>query len=302
VQPSIDTARAGLLAALVALAAAAGAPARAQDLATLEQDPFAVSEPIAEIGDTAAAIEIRLAERRRLDVPGPLPGAGPRVRGAEIRLAVAGGEAVLALVGEPALRIENAAGDLPADDGWVVAADGAFRARAVPGRVEAERRCRKCRTGWKRDWRLRLAGSLPSRPLVTADRVFVGAFDNRVYALRRGNGHRVWDTDVGGRVSTALSWRPSSPGAEGAPVPDLVVAIPDDGSKVAALDAVSGRIAATASPPVDAWFVPPAVVTGDGQIVVALQHYELSAASMLVLAVEDGAVPVVARTTPPPGE
>jgi hypothetical protein len=34
-------------------------------------------------------------------------------------------------------------------------------------RLLAQKKCKRCRAGWKRKWRLRVSGTVPTPPLVT---------------------------------------------------------------------------------------------------------------------------------------
>ena len=163
---------------------------------------------------------------------------------------------------------------------WVVSDDGRFRFRAEPaGKVIAERNRRK---GWRKAWRRRIAGATLAPPLVSGRRVFFGSLDNQVYALRADNGHYLWAKDVGARISRPLTWWQGRVG-EGPTFVELVLLVPDNGGGILALDPYDGgRLASFDLPVEEDRLLPPALVAGDGKIVVAVQKYDDAEAALLV--------------------
>ena len=120
-----------------------------------------------------------------------------------------------------------------------------YRAIADEGRrLILERSCRSCPRRWKRVWKLRTAGIPDATPLVQGRRVYFGSADNRVYGVRRRNGHRVWATDVEGRVLRTLGWwvSPETPENEKEQPPAAVLAIPEPGEELIVLDAAGGSL------------------------------------------------------------
>ena len=184
---------------------------------------------------------LRFVEDARLDLAA-VGGAEPtRVDGNRVRVSLDGGpqyfvvdEQVRRLTAEPEWTAEPAVT-------WVVAPDGRFRYRALPeGRVEMER---KGRRRWKPRWSLRVAGGTPAPPLTVGVLLFFGSLDNQVYGVRADNGHELWRADLFGRVSwPLLPWQGTLRPADAEPIgADLVLVLPDDGSRLVALDAYDGR-------------------------------------------------------------
>ncbi|HKQ59678.1 MAG TPA: PQQ-binding-like beta-propeller repeat protein, partial [Candidatus Polarisedimenticolaceae bacterium] len=151
-----------------------------------------------------------------------------------------------------------------------------FRCRRLePGRLQCERLRRDGR--WKRTFKLRLPGEGPLTPLVTPRRVFFGTPDDRVYCIKRRNGHRVWAADVPGRVrQPPVFWK-------GPPL-EAVLVVPDSGAKLIALRASDGAQLATHEiREQDGRIVAVPAVTPDGKIVAALQRYAPEQAAVRIL-------------------
>jgi outer membrane protein assembly factor BamB len=173
---------------------------------------------------------------------------------------------------------------------WVLAPNGRARyALTDDGFLLAQKKCARCPAGWRRRWQLRVSGVGLAPPLVTEKRIFYGSLDNRVYGLKRRNGHRLWEIDLEGRVSRPLrQWRALAYGSdpEGAardPSPPLILVVPDDGGGIVALDARSGaKVAAFDLPEDGGTLVGAPLVTPDGGIVVARQKYTPADASLMV--------------------
>jgi hypothetical protein len=182
-----------------------------------------------------------------------------------------------------------------ASPGTAWTADAKGRRRFAPfadDSIVAQRRCRGCREGWKKSWKLDVPGTTPAPPLVDDGRVFFGARDNRIYCVRARNGHRVWLADATGRVSQRLVlWNApetAAPAADDAPAPpSLVLVVPDGGAEMLALSGKSGReVASLRVAPGEGKLVGTPLVTPDGNVVVARQKYAESEASLMVYRVE----------------
>ena len=228
-----------------------------------------------------------------IPLPGPLPGDGPRLRGDLVEIGVAGGTIVTQPVPDATPQwIDSASGSDPDPSpvGWVTDERAHTRFRSVPGGVlEAQKSCRRCKTGWKRSWKLRIPGNTLLPPLVADRRVYIGGLDNRVYSLKARNGHRVWTVDIGGRISTPLMlWRGEIP----KPTPEdplatreltLILAVPASGSQMVALESQGGRqVASMRLPEGGGKLVSGPRATRDGKVVVARQQYAESEASLMV--------------------
>ena len=175
---------------------------------------------------------------------------------------------------------------LPASEGpavaeWLVAANGKRRYRTTQeGLVEAEHRSHG-RRGWSRSWRIVAPNSIMAPPILVGPRLCYAGLDDRVTCVRASNGHRLWAVDLGDRLSRALaSW----PG--GAAPPDdgsLLLAVPDDGATVIALDAYDGRRVATYELPPHHHFASPALVVAGDQIAIARKGYDDREAALVLL-------------------
>jgi hypothetical protein len=172
---------------------------------------------------------------------------------------------------------------------WVESADGKSRYRALPeGRIVAEKRCSRCKRGWRKKWKLRVAGSTVSPPLVASKRLYFGAMDNRLYSVKRRNGHRIWVADVESRLSRPLvRWQlfGSVPGATSDELGfELILAVPDDRAEIQAWGAQNGSKVATFALADDGGqLIGVPLATPDGKIVVARQMYAPAEASLMVL-------------------
>ena len=252
---------------------------------------------------------------RSISLPGPLPGAGPRVVEDRIEIPVSGGLAVASWKTATPVEV-NAEASLPGPrPEWGQDPLGRYRARALAsGWILVQKQCRRCDVGWRRAWKLRAVASLQTAPLVTSRSVYFGAMDNRVYGLKRRNGHRLWATDVGERVSKPLVFwagriaaAPEPPPADAAtsngnpaktaavePAKneprggaseereiELLLVLPDVGNEMLALDSSSGRKLATYKADGKLTGVP--TIAPDGSILVAVQKYKADEASLVVL-------------------
>jgi hypothetical protein len=292
---ALSLARSTFLAAVLLLASPRGL-AQTPGGATDDDDPFDAPQ-FAFTAPTGPSAAPRLAfeELREIPLPGPLPGGARAVEGRVVVPTVLG-DVVTAV---EIAAVPDAVAEIPAStDGWVHRDDGSMRFRADEGRVVAEKRCRGCRRGWKRAWRLRAAGSELAPPLPVDDTLCYGAFDNLVQCVDARNGHRLWMVDVGSRVTRRLvAWHgelepaPTSSHAEN--VADrranegedasILLAITREGAELLALDAVRGvEVASVELTPAEGRFVGVPLAAADGRVIVARQWYRRDAASLVV--------------------
>lgn len=291
------------IATVLALVAATSA-ASAQ---TLQGDVFdpEMLLPDAEVGATPDSALLSFRPLHEIALPGPLPAEGPRLEGGRIAIAVAGGFAFGGENGRIELSEPSGAiggGEPVGRSPWGLAPDGAYRVSGLAsGWIVAEKRCRRCRDGWRRDWMLRVAGTSFAPPLVTARRVYFGTTDNRVFALKRRNGHRLWEAEVDGRASRPIAlWEADRPAEGAAPLAALLV-VPETGSALLALDVKSGEEVARFELEENEALVGGAVVTPGGDVVVARQSYDARTASLIVLTLEAAPrSPDGEATAPPP--
>jgi outer membrane protein assembly factor BamB len=276
---------------LGAVLAPAGAHAQPE-----AEDPFGgLPEAPPESAPQPPAPLLTLRLLGEVPLPGPLPGGAPRWTGTRIEVPVAGGIASLAPETTAVAELRPAPGAPVPEDRWAVDARGQLRfGTSDEGFVVAEERCKRCERGWKRRWRLRVPGSVRARPLVHGRRVFFGALDNRIYAVKAKNGHRVWAVDVAGRMlePLVLARGPSTAGEAGT---DVILAVPDGGAELLALDPATGiRLARHSLEPDQGQLVGVPLNLPDGRVAVARQEYtETEAALMLyeITGPEAAAVP-----------
>ena len=118
---------------------------------------------------------------------------------------------------------------------------------------------------------------------MTAKRVYYGAADNRVYGVKRKNGHRLWVTAVDGRVLRPLAlW--VDPDASTPPGIAAILAVPEPGKEMIVLDAFSGspvlhyRLADEGDK-----VVGDPLTTPEGYVILARQGYTEDDAGLIVL-------------------
>jgi hypothetical protein len=298
-----------------ALLLALSSPSQAQTQ-TYANDPFQNLPGTSPRPDAPAPPRMTFLLAAQIPLPGPLPAAGPRARGELIEIPVAGGTVVTRAEEDatPEFVSPSELADADRDASpWVQDERGRFRYGATPnGAIEAQRKCRRCKAGWKKRWRLRVTGQTLAPPLVRGRFVYFGSLDNRVYCVKARNGHRVWVADVGARVSSpVVGWSgtvdlPSANG--GAPSARdlaLILAVPDGGSELIALDGDSGQqVAVVRLGDGDGKLVGGPLATPDGRIVVALQEYAATSASLMVyrLGRLDAVSPAAEAAAPPSPE
>jgi len=179
----------------------------------------------------------------------------------------------------------DSGGTRPAEpeSSWAMSPTGKYRVSPVDEwQLVAQKSCRGCASGWRRGWRLRVPGLAQAPPLITARRVYYGAADNRVYGVKRKNGHRVWATPLDGRVLRPLAlWvaagRPDDAAA-------AILAVPEPGKELIVLDALGGRVSQRY--PLAAHsdkIVGAPLATPDGLIILARQGYTDQDAGLIVL-------------------
>jgi hypothetical protein len=270
-------------------------------------------------GEAAPHLDFKLV--RDIALPGPLPPASPRLVDGRIAIPVSGGLAVTDWSDDAAPEVLPMPEDGPDDavaEEWSADPTGRYRARHLDtGRLVMQKRCSIWCKGWNKVWKARVPGTDLALPLLTRKAVFVGAGDNRVYALRKRSGNRVWAVDVGGRPTRPLVlWNGALNLADGgldpAEVIDLqaLLVLLESGSELIALGTLDGSIIARFELAEAAGHlkgVP--LTTPDGKIVVARERYNAAEASLMVFelsaarpATAEGAspVPVVAPPPPPP--
>lgn len=275
-------------------------------------------EPVPDSGTDDSQPQFRFELIAEVSLPGPLPGGGAFVVDDAIGVVVPEGLAVVSWDGTLALRPNGDARPVDDEDEAVFAFsdDGKMRCTTMQdGWIKAEKRCGSCRKVWRKKWKVRAPGSEFARPLITDKRVYYGATDNRVYSVKRRNGHRIWATDVGGRVIRPLELvQISAPpdvrfiGPRGSRTMNLVLVLPDNGDSIIALEGRGGvRVARHGLPENEAFVGDP--VTRNNRVAVVRQRYDASDAALLIFelrpplppAPEDGVPATVASDSDPEG-
>jgi outer membrane protein assembly factor BamB len=170
---------------------------------------------------------------------------------------------------------------------WVLDAEGRVRCRAAPegGLVVEKRRGPKSR--WREDWRLPTAAPLSAPPVPVGRRVIFTSSDGRVTAARLSNGHRIWATDMGERLSRgSVLWSgvlgPPNGAASSKPeTHSFLLIVPDSGVALLAIDVYDGRVVARGEIPGGRGrLVSPPLLLADGRIAASRQGYALDDAGL----------------------
>jgi hypothetical protein len=277
----------------VCLLAVSFVPAASQGYggATLDPATFPVLKPKRK-SPTPPPVSLVLV--LEVPIPGPLAGTAMAVDGNTVRVPVHDGY-VLVDFGksdEPVVsRIETEPAKPEEDDGWVLAGKkNQRRFRTEPqGRIVAQKRSSSRSSVWKRRWDLKTPGSTPAPPLLVGKSILFGCSDNRVYALKARNGHRLWYQDLGHRIVFPLvHWR----GLLGPLKYDLVLVVPHPGRSIRALDPFDGkslarfRLGQGDAEDVEDEVVSYPAILPDGRIVLAVQKYRSEEAVLQVLRME----------------
>jgi len=242
--------------------------------------------PVGDLPDRDPLPRFVLRPLHEIPLPGPLAGSGPVLLDGRITIPVTGGTASASWSAGATPEIVPAvnAGE-PAEPIWVEAPGERRRYGTLrEGWLHAQKSCKRCPAGWRTIWKLRVAGGTVSPPVVTKDRIFFGALDNRVYSLKRRNGHQRWVTTVEGRVSVSPLFIPL---AESDPrVGDALVVVPGN-EKVVVLGTRRGDpLGRLELESPDDRLVGAPVLTPDGHIAFALQRYRDEDACLLVYNLE----------------
>ena len=275
---------------LLLLAASCAAPAAAQT----RQDPRFDStdlEPAPE-APVEHAPQLRFDLLEEIALPGPLASSGARGAGEHIQVDAADGTAVFAWGEDLSLTRVEAAPGTAEDVPYGISPDGKVRAVPRPdGFIVAEKHCARCSKRWKKKWRIRAPGDEFARPVVSDRRVFYGTTDNRVFSVKRRNGHRVWAADIPGRVVRPLEiarvQAPPELALRGKAKRkdslwlDLILVVPASGRTLIALDARNGERVASFDLEEDEMLIG-APLAREGRVVVARQKYDAQDAALLV--------------------
>jgi len=188
--------------------------------------------------------------------------------------------------GRVALREEAEPGAEPDPFRWTEGPDGLYRCRANPGGGLIVEHRRRPSSRWKEAWRRTTAAPVSAPPIVVGRRVLFASSDGTVLAARLSNGHLLWATDVGERLSrAAVLWNGLPGGGNSGEEADaevaLLLVIPDSGTALLALDVYDGRVVARGAVPGERGrLVSPPLLLADGRIAAARQGYALEDAGL----------------------
>jgi hypothetical protein len=219
-------------------------------------------------------------------LPGPLTGRTAWLSEGRVVVPVEGGlVAVLPEIDATPTLIT--APEPPAATEWVVSADGKRRFRTTPEGIVEGQKSRHKGKSWHHAWKIVAPNSILSPPILLGPRLCYPGLDDRVTCVRASNGHRLWAVDLGDRLSGSLTCWPSCSGhsVDGM----LLLAVPDDGASVIALDAYDGRRVAAYDLPSHHRFASSPLVVSEGLIAIARKGYDDREASLVLL-----------RLVPPP--
>ena len=274
--------------ALLLLLSAQAAMGQGYGGATLDPATFPTLKPQRK---TPAPPTFTLDKVREIPIPGPLAGGSMVVDGNRVLVPVNGGYVQVDLTDRDHPVWTEMAGEPPSradDSGWVLTGrKKRYRFRTEPsGHVVAQKRPSARSAVWKRRWHLKTPGGTPAPPLLVGKALLFGCTDNRVYALKARNGHRLWFQDLGQRVLVPLvHWR----GALGPNDHDLILVIPHPARSIRMLDPFDGkslagfRLGDGEGQETEDEFASHPAVLADGRIVLPVQKYSSEEAVLLVL-------------------
>ncbi len=171
--------------------------------------------------------------------------------------------------------------DVPEAVEWITSSNGKRRFRTAPkGLVEAEHKTRG-RKKWAASWRIVAPNSILSPPILLGQRLCYAGLDDRVTCVRASNGHRLWTVDLGDRLSRGLTSWPAA--GDGTVDGEILLAVPDGGASVIALDAYDGRRVATFDLPATHHFSSPALVVSRDRIAISRKGYDDKEAALVLL-------------------
>ena len=237
------------------------------------------------------APKLRFELDREIDLEGPVALAEAWAEGDAVVVPLAKGAARVDLTGAEPARASDPAAPPPDPSGaWIVNATGTRRYRATAeGIIEAEKRGKEGKR-WKGSWKIVAPNSTPAPPILIGPRLCYAGLDDRVTCVKAGNGHRLWTTDLGDRLSRPIARWPSASPARVAPSTrdrtiegEILLAVPDNGASMIALDAYDGRRLATYDLPAAARLVSGPLVFADDGIVAVREAFDKRQVAVLVL-------------------
>ncbi len=231
----------------------------------------------ARVGKPPAVVFEKLAE---ITLPGPLADGQSFIAGDYVMVPVEGG--IARVKPEPGATATTAADTKAAPvNEWVLSSDGKRRYRCTAeGLVEAEKSRHKGRT-WHRRWHIVAPNSILAPPVIIGPRLCYAGLDDRVTCVKAANGHRLWSVDLGDRLSRALACWPGC--SDSAGDASLVLAVPDDGASVVALDVYNGARIASYDLPDQHRFASSAMLVAPDTVAIARKGYEAADAALLLL-------------------
>ena len=237
------------------------------------------------------APKLRFELDREIDLEGPIAAPEAWAEGNAVVIPLASGTQRIDLKAD-APETSGIRAELPPDPAgqWIVSSTGTRRYRATAeGVIEAEKR-RKEGTSWRRSWKIVAPNATPAPPILIGPRLCYAGLDDRVTCVKAKNGHRLWTTDLGDRLSRPIARWPSASPARVAPTTadrtiegEILLAVPDNGASMIALDAYDGRRLATYDLPPAARLVSGPLVFADDGIVAVREAFDKRQVAVLVL-------------------
>lgn len=263
-----------------ALAIAFSAPALAQYGTTTNPESQPNNYPPALPARTKPGPVLIFERLGEVALPGPLSSAPGFVAEGTVVIPVESGWAKVAPEADATPSVVPA-GERADESEWVLTGNGKRRFRTTQeGLVEAQKRRHEGKK-WRKSWTVVAPNSIFAKPVLAGLRLCYAGLDDRVTCVRAKNGHRLWAVDLGDRLSRGLSCWPACGDHPGDG--EILLAVPDDGATVIALDAYDGRKVATFELPPTHHFASPALVVTKERIALSRKGYDDREAALVLL-------------------
>jgi hypothetical protein len=259
--------------------------------------------PIPERQGPAPRLKFELA--REIPLEGPVGAPEAWAEGNALLVPLASGAARVSPSADAPPEPVTADPPPDASGSWILNAEGTRRYRATAeGVVEAEKR-RKNGRKWRRSWHIVAPNATPAPPILMGPRLCYAGLDDRVTCVKASNGHRLWTTDLGDRLSRPIArWPSASPARVTVKAGDrtiegeILLAVPDNGASMIALDAYDGRRLATYELLAEERLVSGPLVFPDDGIAAVREAFDKRQVAVLVLRLVHNEAPPAVPTAP----